>query len=124
MDHEKLRRNVDGLLVIYSLVPLSLLLVFYSFVVRARIELGHWPMPYTPDPKDLSFAREHMDLVFWLFTISVCCFLPWLLLAQFRIRLVPNSIFRPVSILVALPWILVPLAVVTDFGDYVTWFLD
>jgi hypothetical protein len=46
-----LRRIVWGL----SLTPTASLLLFWSFVLRARVVLGRWPTPYNPDPKDIGY---------------------------------------------------------------------
>ena len=91
MDQRTLRRAIDALLFVYSGVPLMLLAAFYSFVVRARIELGRWPTPMSPDPKDLSFADDHMWWVLCLFVLTICCALPWLLMMWFRIKLEPGQ---------------------------------
>lgn len=40
-------------------VPIAGLILFYSFVVRARLALGFWPSPYQPDPKDLGFPLHY-----------------------------------------------------------------
>ena len=54
-----LRRVVWGL----ALAPTASLLLFYSFVLRARVALGRWPSVYNPDPKDLGFL--HYLVVFY-----------------------------------------------------------
>ena len=112
------------MLVIYSLVPVALLAAFYSFVVRARLELGRWPVPMQPDPKNLPFAADHMEVVFWLFVFSLCCFVPWLLMTCFRKGLIPETRFFPTIAFLALPWLLVLAAFLLDPGSFVVWFLD
>jgi len=42
-----------------ALIPVAGLVMLYSFAVRARLALGEWPLPYSPDPKDLGFAIHH-----------------------------------------------------------------
>ena len=44
-----LHRCVWGL----ALVPLASQALFWSLVLRARLELGRWPYVYHPDPKDI-----------------------------------------------------------------------
>jgi hypothetical protein len=78
----------------------------------------------SPDPKDLSFADAHMQVVFWLFVLSACCFLPWLLMAHFRIGLASATPLASRWFLLALPWLLVAVAWFIDPGNYVEWFLD
>ncbi len=54
-----LRRIVWGL----ALTPTASLVLFWSFVLRARIVLGRWPTPYNPDPKDIGYW--HYVVVFY-----------------------------------------------------------
>jgi hypothetical protein len=124
MEQRKLHLSLNLMLVIYSFVPMALLVAFYSFVVRARLELGRWPVPMRPDPKSLPFARDHMDAVFWLFVFSLCCFAPWMLMACFRKQLIPETRFFPTLTLFALPWLLLAVACLLDPGRFVEWFLD
>jgi hypothetical protein len=42
-----------------ALVPAAWLLLFGLFVLRARLTLGQWPIPYRPDPKDLGFDYHY-----------------------------------------------------------------
>ncbi len=44
--------------------PLIDLILFYSFVLRATIELGRLPYYGKPDPQELGFST-HFWLVFW-----------------------------------------------------------
>jgi hypothetical protein len=43
--------------------PFVWTILFWSFVLRARVALGHWPAPYQPDPKDLGFAVHYYLLL-------------------------------------------------------------
>lgn len=43
--------------------PYVWLLLFALFVLRARLAIGSWPLPYQPDPKDLGFEAHHLALV-------------------------------------------------------------
>jgi hypothetical protein len=43
--------------------PFLWTLLFWSFVLRARFSLGHWPAPYQPDPKDLGFVVHYYLLL-------------------------------------------------------------
>jgi hypothetical protein len=46
-----------------ALSPMAWLLVFALFVLRARLALGRWPLPYRPDPKDLGFDYHYALVV-------------------------------------------------------------
>lgn len=124
MENRNLRLFLDSTLGFYSLVPLGLLSALYSFVIRARFELGRWPTPMQPDPKSLSFptAGTHMDTVFWLGVASLGCFLPWLLTVCIRKQMIPRS--RKLLALLVVPWALLLTVLFLDPGKYVEWFLD
>jgi len=42
--------------------PFVLLAVFFSYVLRARLFLGHWPSYNQPDPKQLGWWIQHSFL--------------------------------------------------------------
>jgi hypothetical protein len=42
-----------------SMTPFLCLCMWYSFPIRARIALGHWPSYDHPDPKTLGFDIHH-----------------------------------------------------------------
>ena len=121
----KLRILLDSTLGLYSLVPCALMVALYSFVVRARLELGRWPTPMRPDPKSLSFptADTHMDTVFWLGVASVGCFIPWLLTVFIRKQVDPVTRASWLALLIG-PWLLLLAMLFLDPGSYVAWFLD
>jgi len=125
MEHRKLRLFLDSTLGFYTLVPVALLVALYSFVIRARFELGRWPTPMQPDPQDLSSptADTHMKVVFWLGVASLSCFLPWLLMICIRKQMVPTPRKFWLTLL-AVPWVLLLTVWLLDPGKYVEWFLD
>lgn len=41
-------------------VPVAYLVLFYSFVLRARLTLGRWPYPDHPDPRYLGFDFHYL----------------------------------------------------------------
>lgn len=49
----RLDRGLRLALWVLALAPAASLALFYSFVLRARFELGRWPAPYQPDPKEI-----------------------------------------------------------------------
>ena len=54
------RKNI---LFVVGVIPLVWVLGLLSLVIRARVFLGQWPTPHTPDPKNLPFTWHH-DIVF------------------------------------------------------------
>jgi hypothetical protein len=76
-----------------------------------------------PDPKSLSFAYDHMTIVIWLAIGSLCCFAPWILMSCVRKLLIPATPMLWLALL-AVPWLLVLVALFVDPGSFVNWFLD
>ena len=119
----RLRLALDAMLSLYSLIPVALLGTFYTFVLRARWELGRWPLPMFPDPKSLKFpgAETHYEAVYWLGVFTICCALPWLLTFILRIHGMPRKTWH---YLLSLPWLVLVLIIAFDPGDYLGWFMD
>ena len=66
----RLARLNSPLLWLICLAPAGYLALFYSFVLRARLALGTWPLPYQPDPKalgfDIHYAAVLLALPLWM----------------------------------------------------------
>jgi hypothetical protein len=88
----------------FGLFPAVALTCFYSFVIRSRLELGHWPTYDHPDPKLLGFEL-HYSLV-------------WLLLMLTPVLGLMAVIFsvRALVVPLRLPWWKALLPVVVPFG--------
>ena len=43
--------------------PALWLLLFAAFILRARLALGRWPLPYSPDPKALGYDAHYYAVV-------------------------------------------------------------
>ena len=106
------------------LLPTATLLLFYSFVLRARLSLGQWPQPYRPDPAELGFDL-HMWLINWSFVVLFAS--PFMVAAsvvfspQFYLRRRPQQamlVFFMASLIAAL------LILRSDPGQFVVWFGD
>jgi hypothetical protein len=54
-------RREDVLLLLLASAPLSWLMLFGSYVLRARLALG-WPLPYQPDPYELGFHLHYLAI--------------------------------------------------------------
>lgn len=59
-------------MLVYACAPLVTLFIGASYVLRARLDLGRWPAPYHPDPKDLGFDLHH---ILWIEGLSLT--VPW-----------------------------------------------
>ena len=60
------RQKSDPFLLACAAIPAAGLAAFYSFVVRAWLELGAWPKPNLPDPKDLGFEVHYISSFLFL----------------------------------------------------------
>ena len=61
-----------------ALTPAALVGWFYLYVLRQRLELGFWPRPSQPDPKDAGHVFHHLSiylgvLLVPLISIFVAC---------------------------------------------------
>ena len=105
------------------LAPIGWLVLFYLFVLRARLSLGYWPRVTSPDPGDLNFGLHELFLWISVWIMPVCGLLWGIYLWVFKLR-DPN--FRWMSSAVAyLSMLVIFLFVVTmDPGGYLAWFAD
>jgi hypothetical protein len=58
-----------------ALFPMLLLMVFFAYVLRARLFLGHWPSYNNPDPKQLGWWIQHSFLQLGLITFPAVALL-------------------------------------------------
>ncbi len=99
--------------------PLVWTVLFYAFVLRARMQLGHWPSPYQPDPKALGFNLHHGFLECGLMAL-----IPLGIVATFLSFLPPAS---GKARWVGLYWGMIALLFLLarwDPGSFFEWFAD
>lgn len=113
----------NGLPVIMASYPLAWLGLFYLFVIRARLELGHWPVPYQPDPKSLGFIVHHQAIWFGAMTLPVVGLLTVALLIIGRRLGIHHRILPTLTLLLFFIILAVALAQL-DPGDFFAWFWD
>lgn len=106
-----------------TLLPLLGLALFYGFVLRAYIELGTWPAPYNPDPKDLEFNLHHIAIWLSFPTVFVSLAMFGLLtLLTWRQKGDGSHTLLTVAYLAAFAgWFLIFRL---DPGNYLVWFMD
>ena len=109
--------------VILAAYPLAWLALFYAFVVRARLHLGHWPAPYQPDPKDLEFTFHHQAIWLGLGALPVVALVTFVL-ALVRRRLADYPRTWPALTLLVLSIVMVIALGRLDPGNFFTWFAD
>lgn len=69
-----LRKISPMVTAILATCPLMMLISLYSFVLRARIQLGRWPAPYNPDPKNLGFDLHYLQITMAAVTTPLASF--------------------------------------------------
>ena len=104
------------------LAPAGYLALFYSFVLRARLALGTWPLPYQPDPKALGFDIHHAAV---LLTLPLWMVSPMavLLLVALQPRFGRRKIVLPVLVF-GLLYLVAWLVLRMDPGSFGYWFAD
>ncbi len=110
------------ILTAYSLIPAIGLIIFWSFLIRARNYLGNWPYPYHPDPKSLPFDLHHY-IAFVTLMLIPFSIIPWLIIYLPKKFLFPKTKWFSL-ILHAVPWIITLLYFFTDPGNFIEWFFD
>ena len=106
--------------------PTAAILLFYSYVLRARLVLGYWPVPYQPDPKELGFIFHHIAI--YLSFILVGISLQWmafifLMMLCFN-RKVPGVNYWANGLLFFSTYILWYVSFKLDPGQFWKWFFD
>jgi len=113
----------NSLPLILAAYPLMWLVLLYSFVVRARLHLGHWPAPNQPDPKALEFTVHHQAIWFGLMAMPVVA-LAAVALPVIGRRLAVYHRIWPALTLLALSVALVIGLGRLDPGEFFDWFAD
>ena len=117
------QRMVDWRIVVAAVSPLLWLVLFYSFVLRARLYLGVWPRPDQADPKDLGFEFHYLAIYLGVLAMFVATM--WAV-ALALVRYSPGG--RPFPRLtigsIGLGFTLVIVIAQFDPGDCIQWFLD
>lgn len=102
-------------------MPWLWLAVFYAFVLRARLFLGTWPVPYRPDPKDLGF-HGHSVFIILLFLCVPLAVLAWSVLTPRRKRRSEETLRPSLAFWCGVG--LIVLVVAVDPGRFLEWFMD
>ena len=106
-------------------IPLLCLSLFYSFVLRARFELGNWPYPYHPDPKDLRFDFHYL-LILVSFIAAFAS--PMLAVSMFFLSRKVFGKYRLQSILAIFLFMIVFASYLLvcryDPGKFMEWYMD
>jgi hypothetical protein len=116
------RSSLATAAVVSASLPLCSLVVFSSFVVRARFSLGYWPQPNHPDPAQLGFGI-HWSLA--QLSVGASMGLPiWLLLVALLPFAQPRVHALRLTALTAFPWLLWLPFTYFDPWQFIAWCFD
>ena len=103
--------------------PFLLLIVFFSYVLRARLFLGHWPSYNQPDPKQLGWWIQHsfLQLGFIAFPAVALSAIILAIVGRFHRRDFPVWTILAITALAC--GVLIAFARV-DPGGFIVWFWD
>lgn len=107
---------------IASFLPLLWVIAVFVFYLRARMFLGYWPVPTSPDPKVLPFEFHHWALMAAVFPIAWTIFLlpiSWLIRFK-QIRLLVHREIAPFLV----GWAIVAVVMGSSGKNFIAWFLD
>jgi hypothetical protein len=106
-----------------AVFPLLLLIVFFAYVFRARLVLGHWPSYNNPDPKQLGWWIQHSFLQLGFITFPAVALLATMFAIAGRFLSRDFPLWTLLAITAFACGILIAFARV-DPGGFVAWFWD
>ncbi len=113
----------NGLPMILASYPLAWLVLFYLFVIRARLHWGHWPTPYQPEPKALGFTFHHQTIWFGLMALRFVAIVTVVLAIVGRRLAVYHRIWPALTLLLVSVVMVLTLGRL-DPGELFEWFAD
>ena len=103
--------------------PAIFILLFFSFVLRARFYLGYWPKYNKPDPQHLEFSL-HWQLVAWFGILSLITCVIWIISIIIQKCFFRNTMLNSKIYLISLNWLIMAILIYFDFGGFLEWFID
>lgn len=110
----------------YAAVPIPGLwfIIFYSFVLRARIALGQWPRPYHPDPSRLGFSLHDYSVFLCFILASLSLVLMVLLLPHLRNMSMLGVHVKKYYSIYLITYVLLWINYCIDPGSFIEWYFD
>ena len=136
MSKETVRKFFSGIGIAFAAFPLLVLLLFYAYVIRARLDLGYWPSYSHPKSYRMGFALHYAllrpwFLVFPLGGILGNDFVGTGFLPPFLVALYDGALWAVFRKFPKWPFIafdcsafIVYVWRFTDPGKFIDWFLD
>ena len=122
---ESVQTDTSSWFAILSAIPATALAIFYTYVIRARLVLGHWPTPYNPDPKSLGFSVHYLAALILMpatFASAIMALILVVLLATGRLGSFRAA--RKRILIFVIIWSVWFLLMRLDPGHFMYWFMD
>ena len=123
----QIRRKLN-LAVLLAHIPTATVIVqlvlFYGFVLRARLALGRWPEPYRPDPKELNFQFHYGVVTLGGMVTGLMPLLAIVLLAAANALGLPRKRLFAAAVVFGACYLGGVALCVVDPGAFGDWFLD
>jgi hypothetical protein len=103
---------------------LTQIVLFYGFVLRARLALGRWPVYSHPDPKDLGFPIFYTIVMLGGFVTFLTPLFAALLLAVAKWLGVPRHHLVVSAVIFGACYLSGVVLCAVDPGKFGDWFLD
>jgi hypothetical protein len=123
MTNQRLTKPLPLTALSLAAFPVVLLVVFFAYVIRARLHLGHWPYYNHPDPKLLGWWIQHSLLQLGFVGFPAIAVASAVLAAVGRARSREFPIWTILATVVVASAALIALARV-DPGGFMDWFWD
>jgi len=108
-----------------STSPWAWLVLFGSFILRARLALGHWPSPYQPDPKDLGFDIHYYCTVIGSnIAVGAPALAGVMILFALVLRRTREVRYGLGALVLAVGWMTLFVLARLDPGRFFEWFAD
>jgi len=109
-----------------TLMPSIYLVLFYSYVLRARLVLGRWPIPYQPDPQELGFDFHYRLIFFSLPGIYLSLFaMQAIFILRFEyLKKIRKFSYSLAALIYSSSLVLSWISLYADPGDFWEWFMD
>ncbi len=118
-----LRCPLTCLTMLLAAYPMWGLLWFYSYVLQARLQLGHWPSYNNPDPQQLAWPVACLSLHLGLTLAPLAGILASVLIVVARLRSREFPVYTAAAVLILSQALLVAVSQ-WDPGDFFAWFAD
>jgi hypothetical protein len=104
-------------------IPGCFTLVFISYLLHVRLNLGRWPLVVQDNPTNLFLDIHEWSFVILLYTTLVSIII-WPILSAFLFFVKRYKLLLMRSFVFTFPLILSCLAIITDKTGVVEWFFD